>query len=223
MQTPEHISKPGKNTQEQNGELTPEYAARLIFWSFKLSQGNTELHREIFEYIHSIQPQWRITGEMKDEIIQKSVEISNKYLNGSSASPHRVDQEKMRTEIKGQLELLTQFLEKNTKYERPKEHILQVLQASFIERDFNFIKNGRKSSPDKYVSYICDYILKSKKTSIPEYDKMLADLKPLVIEDLKDTVEDPRFFTSLEKIVQEYNLANPKDPVDLKALTKKTK
>ena len=223
MKTPDNSITKGENTQELKGQLTPEYAARLIFWSYNLSQGNPGLQREIFEYLHGVHPEWQITNEMKQPIFDKSFEIANKYLNKSSVSPHRQPAERMIEDIKGQIELLSQFLEKNLKYERPKEHVLKVLQASFIERDFKFIEKERKSSPGKYTSYICDYILGSKKTSIQEYDKMLKELKPLMLDDLKDTIEDSRFDTNLETIVKAYNLTNPKVPVDLETLTKESK
>ena len=204
-------------------KLTPDYAARLIFWSYKLSQGNTGLQKEIFEYLHDVHPEWQVTNEMKQPIFEKTFEIANKYLNESSVSPHRLDAEKITEDLKGQIELLVQFLEKNLKYERPKEHVLKGLKKSFIDSDFYFLEKERKSSPKKYKSYICDYILGHYKTSIPEYDKMLGELRPLILEDLKDTVTDSRFDNQLERIIKAYNIANPKALVDLKKLTKESK
>lgn len=60
--------------------LTVEHAANLLFFSFRFSQGDTDLQRLFFRYLHLINPDWRFQEGFEQNIFDILQERTKKFV-----------------------------------------------------------------------------------------------------------------------------------------------
>ena len=70
-------------------ELTAEYAAKLLFHSFRFSQGSPGTQRLLFQFIHELHPDWRINVDMNEAVLARANNLVNNYMFKKGGSNRR--------------------------------------------------------------------------------------------------------------------------------------
>jgi len=71
LSQPEAAPEESQQEEQEQEPLGAKHGAKLLFLSFRFSQGSPDLQDIIFMYLHTIKPHWKIGGrELKDEIFQ---------------------------------------------------------------------------------------------------------------------------------------------------------
>ncbi len=67
--------------ERQKGELSIQYATKLLFSSFRFSQGYPDLQDLFFQYIHQLHPEWKIDETFAAELFESSKKVLINFLN----------------------------------------------------------------------------------------------------------------------------------------------
>ncbi len=192
------ISNPQKEEVASNG-LTLKKAEDLIFWSFYFSQGDPELQRDLFRYIHFSQPKWDAQELNRVELTEKLNGRIERFFN-----LNQVDNPALHPVVKGDdviknniesevsdFYLFVRNIDSDALYSfTTKEKVIDMLSAKIAKRDERFkrkwiIQQKRKrtlpddkSNPmrDRDLSQLCYYGLEGNTTRIGEFDQMFKDV-----------------------------------------------
>lgn len=208
-----------------------EKAKKLLFLSYRFSQGKSELQYNIFEYLHDIRPRWRI-GEKELPELQKALEETiQKYFGKSKdillhpSSPMRdtvVIQESIKTEVKEFAEILNDKKEKINR-----EEILSRIITRMIQGDSIFLSQkegrerrateGRKKSEhtDPWLSHLVYYGIQGHETGAEEYNQMFRDVRERIMPILLGEVSKYTNEKDLFKIVEKYKEKHPEEKLSL--------
>jgi len=198
-------------------ELTPDYAARFAYLSFRHSQGNQWLQRQIVSFVHIIRPSWEVN---ESDVPAISIEL-NKLLqsydimrekglhvsNTVATSPHGTDQAVSRI-----VYLMKNFLKID---DEPKPTIVETIAAEIIRADHYFLtkENGRnKTSPDikvplrdNFLSHAIRFGLNGNPTGLAEFDEMYRDVKAHISSGRLDQESQGKF----DKVMEIYKTNHP--------------
>lgn len=201
-------------------ELTPERAARVLFVSFKYSQGDTDLQTMLFRYLHKLQPNWRIPDEnFKATMFQLVQKRAQKFVlpnaaqqEGEARKPtnhpkkredaeNDIDPDFVDTTLKEEMANMQEAFTDLPKYEKlSRTKLAARIGNEIIERDYEFLtQNGgrkreqpdpAKPSQDPWSSHFIEYGLLRKRTELPEFDALFDDIRK-GIEEAKINLETP--------------------------------
>lgn len=214
-----------------------QHLARIFFASFEHSQGLPELQRLIFQYIHSVNSQLRMTDQIRAKIFTMVSPRIEKYLEHTPDSPNITDNtsvyhpnitNKLRTYSKDII-ITETVLRLNEMYvlltfdpSRQLDTSIIGIVKGMISREFKFLheQGGRVRKNidpntlkgDPWFSYLCHYALNEQKTRIPEFDQMYSDVKGFILSGGMSSLSretDVEF----DAVVSIYNREHPQTPV----------
>jgi len=202
--------------------LKPDYAACFIYHSFKHSQGNQWLQRQIVSYAHLIRPLWEVKEsdaraisialnqllQSYDKMREKGLHVSNEATSPLGTS-RAADQA---------LYLMINFLKGENE---PKPTIVEAITYGIIERDHYFFAkpNGRnKTSPDinspsrdNWLSHAIHFGLNGNPTGLKEFDEMYRDARAYILSRKLDQESQGKF----DKVLAIYTDKHPGVAINL--------
>lgn len=215
-------------------DLSAVYAARLLFISFRFSQGQLNIQRDIFHYLSEIRPSWRITNDFRREIKAAVEGPIRKFLG------HDVDEKTdinipinhtgdivfpaIEEQINKQLQKMQRAFNKPSRQSLPIPKSIPRITRGIIEIDhmyFASFPNGRErrlkdvsmhnSYSDPYLSHFCYFGLEGHSTGMSEYDQMFGDMKNFY----KQMIGVPGYRKDVEltrKLIELYSSKHSKQP-----------
>lgn len=182
---------------ENAEKLTPEYASRVFFNSFRHSQGIPNIQKSIFRYLHIIRPTWKITLEDKPKILEISQNMILSFLYGTDGRKEGVtlhdgypNKDRVNTEIVHELaEMEEQFNYEAKSDPEKKSGLIQELADDITNQDLYFLnrENGRERNPpskkpsmDPWLSFIIHFGLNKNSTGVQELDEMYKDIREFI-------------------------------------------
>lgn len=193
-ETPE-ITSPGlsKESEQQEEPLTVEYASKLLFLSYRFSQGKTELQKKIFQYIHLLHPDWRINNDTYRKTREKVEPVIKKFILEKRGQYYiRSTESEIEASIESELQEMRFSFAGETVEDRKK--IVETLALTILDRDRRYLiilplidpklsgrpreNNQEKvtSAIDPYLSQLCYYGFLDHKTGTEEYDLMFQEI-----------------------------------------------
>lgn len=185
------------STNPENVEkLTPRYASLVFFNSFRHSQGQTTIQKDIFSYLHIIRPEWKITQEDKAKTLEISQNMIFSFLYGKGHE--RKDgvtlHDSYPTKDRAGIDIIDQLGEMEEKFndeeksdQEKKRELIQKLAEDIADTDLYFMEKGRKRSPDRksppmdpWLSHIVHFALNKNFTGVPELDEMYKDIRAFI-------------------------------------------
>lgn len=204
------IQEPEAIKEIQN-QLTPEHASNIFVASFRHSQGLPDIQKNIFSYLHSIRPDWKITPEDKPEILNTSKEKVQAFLFGKENKAREntthskyPTKEVAKRDIEDQFEEMEEQLNNQEEADQDKkEKLIQKIANGIIDRDSYFLDKGRK------ISYIVHYGLNEHSTGIPEINEMYKEVRKFItLSGIKDNKK-------LAEVLRIYGEKNPGVQINL--------
>ncbi|MBP7832835.1 MAG: hypothetical protein KA035_03630 [Candidatus Levybacteria bacterium] len=224
--------------------VNPSYAARLLFQTFKFSQGDQKLQTSLFAYIHALHPTWKFTQDDFNKTYTQSQSLVNDYFLAQTKRGivlHDLGHKKLNHEDMTTRMVATfsnQFESKTPE----KETVVKNIVKEMIHSDYGYIveRDGRDRSPegdspsyDKYLSHLCFYGLEGNKTGFREFDVLFQEIKSEILNPEKtsewftETIIDEEENESLSlngminSVVLKYNATHPGKSVKLPVYTLK--
>ncbi len=220
-----NFNRAGGKQEIEKMKLTPEYVGKLIFWSFKLSQGESELQLSLFHYLHTTNPDWKMSEEDFKLNFEKSSEMIKKYFGMpkqevKGSEPKTMNHQQLSGTdftLREELSTFQRILNNDGRFQT-KSRLLESIVLEFIQRDHKFMKEGRFDGR-KDLSYTCDFIIQGSKTNVPDYDRMFVESRNALANILKEEdLENEEVISKLIELVEKYNQNNPDKKIDLTSL-----
>lgn len=175
-------------------ELTPEYAARIIFDSFRFSQGDPDLQKQIFAYLHGIRPKWKISNDLLNKISKEFTFRVRGFMGYSEEPKPNVDRSLLHYNLGASSEsdpINDEMLIDMEKIFNGEETLIvnvPVIARGVIVRDKRYLLDkGRprtfhRSGPEKsemgdpWLSHSIYYGVEEHATGLPEFDQMFVEV-----------------------------------------------
>jgi hypothetical protein len=188
---------PPVSSPEAKKELTVENAAKLLFFSFRFSQGYPALQEYIIQWLSARFPDYRIDSifkEVEDKLIEmirkfslKTPSVHQKEVHTSEGRKKVSDPNVLDNEVGNVMNWAKVYfapqIDGNTNIYGVERHGIKVLLAqitsAIIERDYLFLVEdggrGRPREKGKFESHFISYVLNQKPTGCAEYDQMFKE------------------------------------------------
>lgn len=176
--------------------LLPKEVPKLLFLSFRHSQGSPDLQQWLFDYVYSVSGQQPLSSAEEQGLRRSLSRAIQSYFRmdsygASTAAYHTTIQTKLvAMEVKRTLSLWRQANERSTPLTRP--YIMRELTSEVVSRDAYYLlqHNGRAraagESPchpvhhDPFFSFIGYYALEGHATGLAVLDRLYGDVKTLI-------------------------------------------
>lgn len=217
----EHFS-----TQEQP---TPEYFSKILFLSFKFSQGRSHLQEDIFQYIHTQYPNWVMPDSLRDQIyalVKKPIHevIRPAQLAKSTQKPVRhasslgslwmSDHEDSVTSEMGRMQAIFNG-------EIPIHgNLVERITEDIITKDYEYLsrEEGRERlnipeaekrhpSNDSFLSHFCHYGILGRPTGVDVLDEMFKEITSYAQKNVEAL--DDRLKQKIKLVKEIYNKHHP--------------
>jgi len=179
-----------KENKVETQELSVDHAAMLLFLSFRFSQGNMSLQKEILKWVHVAYPFYRINPEslkqIKDKVTQMSSAFILKATGRHTQSMPGGEEEKIALKhIHEQVSTYANFFEEILRDDflvaEYKEATTINLLNDMLKRDFKYSREySRPGENRQQGSYIEIYGFEQKTTGMAEYDEMFREIVQFV-------------------------------------------
>lgn len=188
--------------------LDEQTALKLLIASYDHSQGNQALQHHLFDYLHLIQPDWRIKSTLRQSLTAHASQVISKLFarEGFHLATGLVTSTIfISASISGEVQAFTTSL-KGRNEQHPLETLLPIIVAKMVSQDYIWIVqtgNGRQHrrdatahnsrySPrhDPYFSYLCYYALERYTTGIAELDQLYQDIKTYLLHPLLNPIAE---------------------------------
>jgi hypothetical protein len=183
--------------------LSEKEIAKLLWLSFKYSQGSSGTQRAIFKYLHQRHPVWRMDDSTREKVVKTLIPPAAKFIGEASTShfPHgssMYGEPTPEAEVETQLDLqlgdfqtyLSGGLHPADTVEPPdRAMVLTELAVGMADRDTKFgdgmrprkqegEMNGSAYNPNKdaFLSHLVWYGFLNRPTEHKDYDQMFADV-----------------------------------------------
>lgn len=239
---------PQEHKEEERGKeyerLTSQKAEKLLFLSYRFSQGSITLQSHLFYWLHFANPEWRIDAEMQEHITKQFGAHAKKFL-GKSADLEKKTSPRFHSarnveeiEASAQLEirLMQDFFDGNMSdsfdvHARTKEEVVAEIAKRVIDKDFEYLKNieGRPRSHegehinavgDPFLSHFVYYGFQGHSTGMKEYDDLFAEIAAYVRENIKNGAWTAENYPELFDVMRIYNEKHPEGTVSMDVLTR---
>lgn len=199
-------AKPPKIEKSSIEYLSDEKVVRLLFLSFRFSQGSPILQGQIFHWLHAQYPNYKINEdnfENTEELLSKNI---TKYLLSPKTAHAPQVSDVIETEVKRQTASFAQKINSNRNEEV--ELILESLADRIIIKDVEFTGRERDDKSKLHDSQLITYGWNRQSTGMPEYDEMFRQVKDFVEKELKKhekkepTFIDSDFLEQFMKIIE---------------------
>jgi hypothetical protein len=214
--------------------LTVDYAKSLDFFSFWFSQGNGDLHRNIFRSIQIQHPSWKVDRPFRHQVYRAAQKAITTYafpneedfpdgdipLRHTQTGKYGLKMGKGSYYVNGHhaLELWEMV---STEADLDEGKIVKELAKGIIDADYKFLieKGGRERSDpnptidydpfmDPYLSHICYYAIEGQNAYLPEFRTMIGSVNSYLHsqEALDDEVIDQ---SKLKAVINKYVETHP--------------
>jgi hypothetical protein len=229
-----------ENNRENLNELSVERAAKLLFLSFRFSQGNSLAQHRIFEWLRLNYPDYRILEKDCEAVLSRAIEIAKSFFNKQGQKLHvNIEPDIVKSSLESELGKMQRLFKgrnlnssslPNSPIEleeilEKEKTILGSLLDVLTEVDIKNINKGRtrytgyqsnKVETDPRASFLVDYGLLGNSTGATEYDNMFKQIKDY-IKLLKGS-SDPKnqkIINNILGVIKLYNRHHPNKRVDL--------
>lgn len=211
-------------TESLQETLTPEYAARFLFHSFRHSQGDSVLQSRIFSYAHLLRPDWTIDDGSRSKIREISQKMVFAFLGGNGEgkkdvvvhTPSAIGDD---AELGVMKEL--DYMEERFDERAPnRDELSTQITKLIIERDLKYLTRdgGRERAPasaqkpllDPWLSFLVHFGLNRNPTGMVELDEMYKDVRVSVTKPSEE-----RDLTGFNDVLRIYQEKHPGTPIDL--------
>lgn len=176
-------------------ELTLPHAMGLVLKSFRFSQGNYNLQLSMFDYLHMLRPEWRMSPELGEAVAEKLEKPIEKLLSSSSHM-------QLGGMVVDNLAHATELLQKSLNgmrnlTERQLTQLPISITQEVLSADMKYLNAGRprghlipdsnsstnlNPSSDPFLSHACYYGLEENSTGLQEYDQLFQSVKHSMIQ-----------------------------------------
>lgn len=215
---------------EARGTLTPEYAAHLLYHSFRHSQGSPNLQERIFNYVHFTRPEWRIAPKDKPTIRRLSGKLISKYLGEDNHKKGVMLHSPVKDyDLDRNLDAGIDDMEKTFNgihsFHREKGDLVSAITGDVIFHDLKFLelKTGRPRIPgssekpamDPWLSFIVHFGLNRNPTGVTEFDEMYGEVRKVLFDPPVEERVYQDWSPSYQKVLEIYQEKHPGAPIDL--------
>lgn len=226
-QTHSHLES--VNTDEADN-LTEKRAKRLLFLSFKFSQGSKSLQLRLLEYLRAVHPDWRIDLELAQDILSTTVPAIQRYIDPTVSSTARIRHVQKDTlddvgnegQTRGAINMMRGvFNDNHGDANDGAEHVIPNIINGIMERDSYYLQVGRpgrsdeaptaSGHDDQYLSQLCYYALGGHSTGDQDYDGMFQRIRAYIGEARPEEFEQAvrLRYSQLRWLVRTYNEHHP--------------
>jgi hypothetical protein len=205
----------------KDDKLTINRAAGLFIGSFEHSQGSGKLQSYIFEFIHALQPNWKVAEDFKEQLRFvvtnpiRHIVLPNRIQRHVPVTDDDIE-EMISIELQEMQRTFNQKLRSDPKYLADKMGIEMLKQENrFLHQKWGRIRpeagNTRYSpSRDPHFSYICHYALEGNTTGSAVFDKLYEQIGEYLqsLASNAESQEQPHF-KDLLQVVSRFNETHP--------------
>ncbi len=175
---------------EQTREWTDEEAARLLFLSFKFSQGDMNTQTKIFAWLKVNYPE-RTLPENIEGIKTKSTEVIKKFFNHpkklhTSMGDNEADLDQtVNVGVVAELGAW-QAVQKQEVIKETNAELVKLILENTIASDYKFLVSKNDVNPTRSMKgerHLVDYVLNLKPTGAPEFDELFRQANALYHSD----------------------------------------
>lgn len=170
--------------------LTPEHASKLLFFSFKYSQGQGELQTFLIDWLCQTNSTWRLSVTDLDTIMTLTQDRIYRYFGRSEDNHTALKPPYHRSihadVIKAQVKIYTETMQYAAHGRLRNSHCFDYLVPHLINADFNYLSrhqgrfrmNTTKNNPnsDQYQSQLLWYGALGHNCEMPEYSHIFEDV-----------------------------------------------
>lgn len=197
---------------EKERVLDLNYLRKILFLSYKFSQGNPGLQYEIFQYIHVLHPDWKMDNELKSKALEEIRRLAKQYIpysqseseevnpsgklqHASKGSTDTITEKQIDDDVQSRIEEIQQALNERTPYKDEKDEIVRKITDITMRMDHRYLsrpegrtrgeipKDRQTPQTDPFISFLCYYGLQGNLTGLEEFDAMFKDVSGVVLED----------------------------------------
>lgn len=156
--------------------LSLDEVYKIMFLSFKFSQGSKNLQTRLLRYLAHRRPNMRlppgtqISQDMISEVLE-NMSKSGKHL--------QFEQEDIQSELTDRFQDAWRYLHDHSHPIKKMDSFVLNFLNDLLMSDNNYLERARMSTKHR-KSYFKDYVLDSKTTSVPEWDELFALCKQVV-------------------------------------------
>lgn len=180
-----------------DGEWTQQAATKLLFHSFRHSQGSPVLQEWFFEYVRSVSGQLLLPKDWKTPVKRRLRQAITTYLDFSekqdSAAPYhkRVPYDLLTRETNRVYDRLAQAVTRPVSI-HPHSQIRFMITVDILQRENEYLleRNGRPRAEDlpegepvhalSFFSFIQHYALERHPTGLTVFDQMYQEVADLI-------------------------------------------
>ena len=197
--------------------LTPEYAARFAYHSFRHSQGGQFLEGNIVSYVHTIRRSWTFTEQDLPQALSEFNKLLLSYKKMQQKGLHlsgtnETNEYGTKRAVDRAFYLMQRFLKGAAE---PKPTIVDSIASGIIQQDHLFLtrplgrnkKNPDIRSPlrDNWLSHAVHFGLNNNPTGLAEIDEMYRDVRAHILRGQLDPKSQKKF----DEVLQIYKDKHP--------------
>jgi len=215
---------PSPTLGEQSRTVTPEYAGRALFLSFRFSQGEVPLQHLMFKYLHTVRP------ELGNDDSQFSTAVFRSAKNLVTRTVSDPDKHAVGWEDKVNYELSRMYKkmrQPNNKEgndeENTRETLIPNITNLMLDKDLEYVAKGRsrsgtsntKPQADPHSSFIIDYGFRGIHTGVAEYDQMFNEIREFIQKQKEEETKlwKDNLGSKFTNLVNVYNEHHPENTV----------
>lgn len=181
-------------------KLSPEYASKLLFASFRFSQGSAPLQRHIFGYLHAIRPHWALTSHDFQEVDRLASNVIRKFVLPSERQSQYTPKLQLHS-LRGTIpKVITEVIDRElnnmkivfNRWPAKVINLVPPISRGIIDADFNNLSlpTGRErivpagmhhtTYSDPFLSHYYYFGIEGNTTGFAEYDQMFQEVTEFV-------------------------------------------
>jgi hypothetical protein len=190
-----------------NNFLPDADTAKLLFLSFRFSQGFPDLQKEIFKYLHREHPEWKMRTDSKSAIIESLREKVQYVLKLQTHT--RVDEANIASELENRLQQMTVIINSEKKIDE--SPICRTIFTLMLQQDRKYLclseNNARprldphadaNTFVDAHFSHVCHFVIQGNPTGHPALDGMCTDLRGMLLFLLQRYKDKEEYLSALD-------------------------
>jgi|SRR3989344_1824432 len=221
----------GARAETRGSKLTPEKAQGLVWKGFELSQGNNQLLRDMWLWVHYHYPHYKISQDAVSQIednlqrpvvkllvpgpdnpgihVSSSSNIGQIYTDDSAISAMRKNIQRFADILNDNNPISPQ----DTNYDLERDIFLQQIQRDFRNLIEGAGRPGNPAKKDIWDSNICKFVFSSNpaSTGYKEFDAMWSEVRNAVTPEFLQKMQNSR--AALAAVINVYNQHHPDNQV----------